>query len=161
MDEIEEDQTMASSLHIGSVEGAVIDARMSSHTMVNDDDSVDGMTFFDALSSCAKDGDFMMSIGSTLASDLPTLEAVSDDSDSDAFESDSDTEEDWFDAHEDDLDNYMASAVASFASGVATEHLSKVWRISHEDARWMIENTSQSSVWPKGVFLSRNDAMND
>ena len=63
-------------------------------TTVNDNDSVDRMTFFDTLSSCAKDGDFMMSIGSTLTSDLPTLEAVSDDSDSDAFESDSDTEED-------------------------------------------------------------------
>ena len=157
MDEIEEDQTMASSLHIGSVEGAVIDAMMSSHTTVDGNDSVDRMTFFDALSSRAKDGDFMMSIGSTFASDLPTLEAVSDDSDSDAFESDSDTEEDWFDAHEDDLEDCMASAVASFA----LEHLSKVWRISHEEARQMIENTSQSSVWPKGVSLSCNDATND
>ena len=100
-------------------------------------------------------------MGSTFASDLTTLEAVSDDSDSDAFEPNSDTEEDWFDAHEDDLDDYMASAVASFASGVTQEHLSKVWRISHEEARQTIENTSQSSVWPKGVSLSRNDAIND
>ena len=131
MDEIEEDQTMTSSLHIGSMEGAVVDARMSSHTMVDDNDSVDGMTFFDALSSREKDGDYMMSIGSTFTSDLPTLEAVSEDSDSNSFEPNSDTEEDWFDAHEDDLDDYMASAVASLASGVTPEHLSKVWTNSH------------------------------
>ena len=66
LDGIEEDQTMTSSLHIGSIEGAVIDVRMSSHTMVDDDDSVDGMTFYDTLYSHAKDGDYMMSIGSTL-----------------------------------------------------------------------------------------------
>ena len=161
MDEIEEDQTMTSSLHIGSVEGAVVDERMSSHTMVDDDDSVDGMTFFDALSSHAKDGDYMMSIGSTFDSDLPTLEAVSEDSDSDSFEPGSDTEDYWFDAHEDDLDDYMASAIASLASGMTPEHLSKVWRISHEEARQMIENTSQFSVQPKGVSLSCKDATND
>ena len=161
LDGIEEDQTMTSSLHIGSMEGVVIDARMSSHTMVDDDDSVDGMSFYDALYSRAKDGDYMMSIGSTFASDLPTLEAVSEDSDSDSFEPNSDTEEDWFHAHEDDLDNYMVSAVASLASGVTPEHLSKVWRISHEEARRTIENTLQSSVRPKGVSLSCNDVTND
>ena len=159
LDGIEEDQT--SSLHIGSMEGADVDARMSSHTTVDDNDSVDGMTFYDALYSCAKDGDYMMPIGYTFVSDLPTLEAVSEDSDSDSFEPDSDTEEDWFNAHEDDLDRYMASAVASLASGMTPEHLSKVWRISHEEARWTIENTSQSSVRPKGVSLSCNDVTND
>ena len=146
LDGIEEDQTMTSSLHIGSMEGAVVNARMSSHTTVDDNDSVDGMTFYDALHSRGKDGDYMMSIGSTFASDLRTLEAVSEDSEPDSFEPNSDTEEDWFDAHKDDLDKYMTSAVASLASGMTPEHLSKVWRISHEEARWTIENTLQSSV---------------
>ena len=91
--------------------------------------------FFDGLSSHAEDGDFMMSIGSTFTSELPNIAVISEECDSDESPSDSGEEEDWFDAMEDDLNDYMASPVASSASGVTPEHLSKLWRISHEEAR--------------------------
>ena len=101
----------------------------------DDNDSGGLLSFFDALSSHAKDGDFMMSIASTSASKLPNITVVSEEGDSNEFSSDSGEKEDWFDAMEDDVDDYMASAVASFASGMMPEHLSKVWRISHEEAK--------------------------
>jgi hypothetical protein len=35
---------------------------------------------------------------------------------------------------EDVIDSTMTSATARFATGVNPEHLTKIWRISHEDA---------------------------
>ena len=50
---------------------------------------------------------------------------------------------------------------ASRPHGVTPEHLSKVWCISTEDARRMIETTTQTSVWTKDPTLSRNYGTND
>ena len=38
----------------------------------------------------------------------------------------------------DDIYDYMTSAINSFASGVAPEHLSKVWRISHDNTKELL-----------------------
>ena len=42
---------------------------------------------------------------------------------------------------EDEIDEVMASAVAGLKQGVTPEHLSKIWRISQEEARKTIEFT--------------------
>ena len=141
LNKIDDSPTMVSALHICAGEGVAIDALIMNDPKPDGSDSGGGLSFFDALSSHAKDGDFMMSIGSTFASELSNIAVISEESNSDEHPSDSGEEEDWFDTMEEDLDDYMASAVASFASGVTPEHLSKVWRISHEEAKQMIKNT--------------------
>ena len=133
--EIDDSPAMLSALHICAGEGAAIDALMMKDSKVDGTDSGGGLSFFDALSSCAEDGDFMMIIGSASVSELPDIAVISEESDSEDFPSNSGEEEDWVDAMEDDLSDYMASAVASFASGVTPENPSKVWRISHEEAK--------------------------
>ena len=50
---------------------------------------------------------------------------------------------------------------ASRPRGVTPEHLSKVWRISTEDARRMMETTTQTSVWTQDPTLSCNYGTND
>jgi hypothetical protein len=50
----------------------------------------------------------------------------------------------------------LASATATFASGVSPEQLSKVWRISHEDAKRTNDNTSHLLKRPTNSELSRN-----
>ena len=50
---------------------------------------------------------------------------------------------------------------ASRPCGVTPEHLSKVWRISTEDARRTIDTTTQTSVRTQDPTLSRNYSTND
>ena len=50
---------------------------------------------------------------------------------------------------------------ASRPCGVTPEHLSKIWRISQEDARRTIDTTTQTSVWTQDPTLSRNYGTND
>jgi hypothetical protein len=69
--------------------------------------------------------------------------------------------EDQWDDVEDEIDAFMASATASFASGVSPEQLSKVWRISHEDAKRTLDNTSHILLRPTKPELSRNYGTND
>ena len=45
--------------------------------------------------------------------------------------------------------------------GVTPKHLSKVWRISTEEARRTIETTTQTSVWTQDPTLSCNYSTND
>jgi hypothetical protein len=62
---------------------------------------------------------------------------------------------------EDVIDSAMASATARFASGVSHQHLSKIWRISHEDAQRTLENTSHLLQRTTNPELSRNYGTND
>ena len=56
-------------------------------------------------------------------------------------------ESDLVDMVEDNLDNLMAStAQAGKHRGVDPEHLSKIWRITHEDARNTIDVTTQTLI---------------
>ena len=50
---------------------------------------------------------------------------------------------------------------ASRPCGVTPEHLSKIWRISQEDARRTINTTTQTSVRTQDPTLSRNYGTND
>ena len=56
---------------------------------------------------------------------------------------------------------FSHSTNASRPCGVTPEHLSKVWRISTEDARRMIETTTQTSVRTQDPTLSCNYGTNN
>ena len=103
-----------------------------------------------------------MSIGSTYASDSTLLTVASEDkrADDQSEEFEESVGDQWDDM-EDAIDSVMASATASFASGVSPEHLSKVWRISHEDAKRTLDITSHLSQRPTNPELSRNYGTND
>jgi hypothetical protein len=45
--------------------------------------------------------------------------------------------------------------------GVSTEHLAKIWRISHDDAAWMLEVTTQLLHTNDGSSLSCNAGTDD
>ena len=63
---------------------------------------------------------------------------------------------------EEDLDEYFASAaMAGKVRGVMPKHLSKIWRISWDDAKCMIDVTSQNSVRTQDPTLSGNYGTND
>ena len=60
------------------------------------------------------------------------------------------------------LDNLMASTAQDGKSrGVDPEHLSKIWRISHDDAKRTIDVTTQTSIQKDNPVLSRNYSTND
>ena len=64
--------------------------------------------------------------------------------------------------HEALLDNVMAStAQARKTRGVDPKHLSKIWRISHEDAKRTIDVTTQTSTQTDDPTLYRNYSAND
>jgi hypothetical protein len=90
-----------------------------------------------------------MSIGSTRASDSILLNVASvDEWQEDQSEESEELEKDQWDDMEDEIDFFMASNTASFTSGVSPEHLSKVRRISHEDAKRTLDDTSHLSRRP-------------
>ena len=61
-----------------------------------------------------------------------------------------------------DLDEFFVSAIqVGKPRGLDAAHLSKVWRISHEDAQRMINVTSQHGQRPANPSLSQNYATND
>ena len=77
------------------------------------------------------------------------------DDDFDLMELDDDTNEAL-------LDNFMAStAQAGKTRGVDPKLLSKIWRISHEDAQRTIDVTTQTSTGTDDPTLSKNYSTND
>ena len=60
------------------------------------------------------------------------------------------------------LDQFFVSGiVVTGTKGVGACHLSKVWRISHEDTQWMLDVTSQHGNCPVNPQLSKNYGTND
>ena len=60
------------------------------------------------------------------------------------------------------VDEYFShSMIASRPRGVTPEHLSKIWRISHEDTKRTIDTTTQMSVRTQDPMLPRNYGTND
>ena len=97
-------------------------------------------------------GQFAMSISATSILDQPYLDDDDDSQDySDEDDTSQDNSDDDFDTLELDddtnealLDNFMAStAQAEKTRGVDPKHLSKIWRISYEDAQSTIDVTTQ------------------
>ena len=96
-----------------------------------------------------------MSIGATSNLDQPYLDDDDDSQDSseedDTSQEDSDDDFDLKELDDDTnealLDNFMAStAQAGKTRGVDAKHLSKIWRVSHEDAKRTIDVTTQAST---------------
>ena len=156
LDEITDDDAMVQALHISSIEGAAIDAILTETQTPETDDNPMVTPFHKALIDRAEEGDFKMNIGSSYATYKDTLLSDTEEESVSSDESDMN----WDDL-EDGLDEMMTAAIDSFAAGVTPEHLSKVWRISHEDAKRTIDNTSQHLVRPKDPTLSRNYGTND
>ena len=111
---------------------------------------------YQALNMRNKHGQFAMSIGATSILDQPYLDDDDDSQESsDEDDTSQDDSDDGFDPMELDddtnealLDNFMAStAQAGKTRGVDPKHLSKIWRISHEDAQRTIDVTTQTSTW--------------
>ncbi len=148
LDSIPEDEAIASELHIGPSEQAMVDELMPTAPTEQRHEE----PLFRALSCRASTGDFQMSIGSVTAR-LESLHLVE--------ETDQSSEEEEWVQLEEELDDFMCCATAGSPQGVTPEHLAKVWRISHEEAKRTIDNTSQLSIRPTTATLSRNYGTND
>jgi hypothetical protein len=127
----------------------------------------DNLSLDETLYQRAWEGDFKMSIGLNYATDqeylLPTPVTDSEASSSaDSPEvSDSDKVEWDIDAIESEIDDFMAAAIDTSERGATPEYLSKVWRITFEDAKRTIDVTSQLSVTPKDPILAKNYGTNE
>ena len=114
-------------------------------------------------------GQFAMNIGATSILDQTYLDDDDSQDSSDDDDTSHDNSDDDFDPIELDddtnevlLDNFMAStAQAGKSRGVDPKHLSKIWRISHEDAQRTIDVTTQTSIRTDDPTLSRNYSTND
>ena len=169
LEDIPSDDTMISSLALFDKEQMVI----SSHFVDQDEDINTVHGFEDenqldqVLNMRNEQGQFAMNIGATSILEQIYLDDDSQDT-SDDDNSSLDNSEDLFDPMELDddtnevLDNLMAStAQAGKSGGVDPKHLSKIWRISHEDAQRTIDVTTQTSIWTDDPVLSRNYSTND
>jgi hypothetical protein len=140
----------------------------------------DDCALYERMKKRAEIGRFQMSIGSTVAprsryldGDDDTVETEpSTDADSEEEEEGEypdDDEEALLDGILDhamngeiDLDEVMASAAhARRPKGIDATHLSKVWKITHEQAEKTLETTTQHSQRKDDPKLSRNYGTND
>ena len=173
LENIPSNETMISLLALCEKEEKII-----SSNFVNDQDDQDGdtstvqgfedeMQLYQAMKLRTKHGQFAMNIGATSILDQPYLDDDDDDSQAsnDTDESsmdDAQAESELMDLEEDDLDDLMASTVqAGKPRGVDPKYLSRIWRISHEDAKNTIDFTTQASIQKDNPVLSRNYSTND
>ena len=148
---------------------------ISSHFVDQDEDintvhgTEDENQLYQALNMRNKHGLFTMNIGATSIFDQIYLDGDGSQDTSDDDDTPLDNSEDDFDPMELDddtnevlLDNLMAStAQAGQSRGVDPKHLSKIWRINHEDAQRTIDVTTQMSIQTDDPVLSRNYSTND
>ena len=157
LEDIPSGDTMISSLALCEKEQMAV-----SSYLVDQDEDInatygfeDEHQLYNALNMRNEHGQFAMSIGAASILDQPYLD--DDDDSQDSSEEDDishDDSDDEFDLKEMDddtnealLDIFMAStAQAGKTRGVDPKHLSKVWRISHEDAQRTIDVTTQTST---------------
>ena len=169
--DIPSDDTMISSLALCDKEEMVI----SSH-FVDQDEYIntahgfeDENQLYQALNMRNEHGQFAMNIDATSIFDQVYLDDDDTQDTSDDDDTSLDNSEDDFDPMELDddtnevlLDNLMAStAQAGKSRGVDPKHLSKIWRISHEDTQRTIDVTTQTSIRTDDPVLSRNYSTKD
>ena len=162
---------MISSLALCDKEKMVI----SSHFVDQDEDinPVQGFEnekqLYQALKMRNKHGQFAMNIGATSIFNQTFLnDDDSQDTSDDDDRSLDDSEDDFYPMEFDDgtnealVDNFMVStAQAGKSRGVDPKHLSKIWRISHEDSQRTIDVPTQTSIRTDDPVLSRNYSTND
>ena len=172
LEDIPSDDTMISSLTLCDKEEMVV-----SSCFVDQDEDInatygfeDEHQLYQALNMRNEHRQFAMNIGATSILDQPYLDYDDDSQDSsDDDDTSQDNSDDDFDLTELDddtnevlLDNFMAStARAGKTIGVDPKHLSKILRISHEDAQRTIDVTTQTSTRTDDPTLSRNYSIND
>ena len=146
LEDIPSDETMISSLVLCEKEEELI-----SSNFVNDQDEdtstvqvfEDEMQLYQAMKLRTEHGQFAVNVGATSICDQGYLDDDDSQGSNDDEENSMDNPEDDFELMEleDDkdealLDNLMAStAQAGKSRGVDPKHLSKIWRISREDAK--------------------------
>ena len=172
LEDIPSDDTMISSLALCEKEQIAV----SSYFVDQDEDInanygfEDEHQLYQALNMRNEHGKFAVNIGATNILDQPYLDDDDDSQDSsDDDDTSQDNSDDDFDPMELDgdtnevlLDNFMAStAQAGKTRGVDPKHLSKIWRISHEDSKRTIDVTTQTSTRTDDPTLSRNYSTND
>ena len=176
LDDIEASVAMVSSMHLSEMEEATID---SVFNLPNDEQVCEETileterNLYEAMTLRAEHGNFAMNIGATntKVNDVYLEVEPNDDIASDSDDDAGDDEFDFDDCEPMDLDNdeseslldsFMASAnTAGKPRGVDAKHLSKIWRISYEEAKQTIETTTQTSVRRDDPTLSRNYGTND
>ena len=156
LEDIPSDDTMISSLALCEEEQILI-----SSNLVDQDEDINNVQGFEnekqlyqALKLRNEHGQFAMNIGTTSIFDQVYLDDDDSQDTSDDDDTSTDNSEDDFDPMELDddtnevlLDNLMAStAQAGKSRGVDPKHLSKIWRISHDDAQRTIDVTTQMSI---------------
>lgn len=184
LDDIEEDAVMASTMTISSIEASVIDAIMDAadeskewdlqrreveqipHVSPIFNDAI----LADLLEKRATEGKFAAAIGATDIGDggeYVTPDDSSSQSEEEMYINDSDEEtetllQSCLDGQV-DLDEVMAAATMSSKprGGIDADHLSKVWRISPEDAKRTIETSTQHATRNRETALSRNFSTGD
>ena len=170
LEDIPSDDTMILSLALCEEEQILI----SSNFVDQDEDTStvqgfeDEKQLYQALKLRNEHGQFAMNIGATSIFDQIY---VDDDDSQDTSDNDDTSMNDPMDNSEDDfdpmeladdtnkalLDNLMAStAQAGKSRGVDPQHLSMIWRISHDDAQRTIDVTTQMSIQKDDPVLSRN-----
>ena len=124
----------------------------------------DELQLYQAMKLRTEHGQFAMNIGATSILDQAYLDDDDSQASNDADENSMDDPEDDFELMDldDDLDNLMSSmAQPGKPRGVDPKHLSKIWRISHEDANKTIDVTTPASIRKDNPVLSRNYSTND
>ena len=183
LDNVEDDLNMVASLQITQLEQEVIDAHL-----VEDEEHYEGMTMTTILRAAdnvsstlgsisntllvhdlswymcerERDGHFAASIGSTNSIVSQYIsDSKPDDDDSSSADDDMTFDLDSEGVQE-QVEEFLSHVTnASRPRGVTPKHLSKVWRISTEDARRTIETTTQTSVRTQDPTLSHNYGTND
>ena len=171
LEDIPSDDTMISSLALCEKEQMAV-----SSYFVDQDEAInatfgfeDEYQLYQALNMKNEHGQFAMSIGATSILDQPYLDDDDSQDSGDEDDTSQDDSDDDFDPMELDddtnealLDNVMASTVQAVKiRGVGPKLLSKIWRISHEDAQRTIDVTTQMSTRTNDPTLSRNYSTND
>ena len=114
-------------------------------------------TMINTLTARAEFGHDCMAIGATDVDENPYV--ITDDDDRSMSDG---SHESVSITSEMDLDEFFVSGVTAGKShGVDAAHLSKVWRISHDDAKRTIQATSQHSARPTDPTLTQNYGTND
>ena len=125
-------------------------------------------TLYEVMKDWAEEGIFKANISLTNVY-IETM--MMDDNDSSSADLDTSVEEgdgdmsviNMFDDWEgEEINEFMMSAMTAMdPSGGSPEHLSKVWRISVDDAKQTLDVTSQASLHQENPMLSQNYGAND
>ena len=157
LEDIPSDETMISSLALCEKEEKIISSNFVDDQDDQDVDTStvqgfeDEMQLYQAMKLRTEHGQLAMNIGATKILDQAYLDDndeshASNDTDENSMD-DPEAESELMDLEEEDLDNLMAStAQVGKPRGVDSRHLTKTWRISHEDAKNTIDVTIQASI---------------